>query len=850
MRFIFSMGIRETRSAWKRLLFFFACIAIGVGAIVAMRSLIQSVRLVLAGEARTLLAADVMISTDRPWAEQIEATISRRLAAFGVRERTDSVEMATMVRPANQGLQVAKMVELRAVEPAFPLYGQIVLQDSRKYDSGLLRDQGALVGPELLPQLGVSIGDQIVIGRETFTIKGVIAREAGRRLGAFSFGPRVLIDRATLEQTGLLTFGSRARRQMLIKVDEALMPSLVTLLRDDVRGQFITVRSYRQTEDRIGDNLERAENYLSLVGLVIVVLGGISVSSVMRVFVQQKIKTIAVAKCVGATTRQILSVYLLQALTLGLAGSLLGVGLASLALRAVPPEIAQYQGVPVAVGLTASAVIQGMGIGVLVALLFALVPLLEVRHVRPSLLLRQDIRRVGIDWVRLTVIGLVGAALVALAAWQAASLKIGLGVSAGFVGVGVVLHLVSDVLTRLTAPLAHAPWFPLRQAVLHLSRPGNQTRVILLAVGLGSFFIIGVRSLQVNLLDEFTTQMVDNTPDMFLLDIQRDQTEELSRFLASRIPELGGRGPTLIPVLRARVTALRGAELSFDNVEDVRGRGSLRREYTITYRGSLQPNERLVAGRFFDDPGRGPSSREPEVSIEQGIHERFNVNVGDLLRFDVLGRVIQARVTSIREVQWEDSRAGGFMFVFSPGIFEQAPHTYISPLRGLSNPTARAQLQHDLVVKFPNVSVIDVRAVLEAVRSVMDMVTLAVTIVCALVLASGVLILIGAVAMTKFQRVYEAAVFKTLGASGRDIATMLVIEYGLLGALAGTVGSICAIGLTWSLSRWALGIPWRPSPQENAVGMVMTTLLVATVGVAASLEVLRRKPLATLRAES
>jgi putative ABC transport system permease protein len=849
MRFIFSMGIRETRSAWKRLLFFFVCIAIGVGAIVAMRSLIQSVRQVLAGEARTLLAADVMISTDRPWAEAVESVIAKRLAAFGVRVRTDSVEMATMARPADEGLQVAKMVELRAVEPAFPLYGQIVLQDSRKYEAGLIGGHGVLVGPELLPQLGVSVGDPIIIGRETFTIKGVIAREAGRRPGAFSLGPRVLIDRAMLAQTGLLAFGSRARRQILVKVDEAVMPSLVSQLRSDLRGQFVNVRSFRQTEDRIGDNLERAENYLSLVGLVIVVLGGIAVSSVMRVFVQQKIKTIAVAKCVGATTRQILSVYVLQAVTLGLAGSLLGVGLASVALRAVPPEVARYQGYPVALGLTASAVIQGIGIGVLVALLFALVPLLEVRHVKPSLLLRQDARRMGIDWVRVAVIGVVGTALVGLAAWQAASLRIGLGVSAGFVGVGLVLHLVGWLLTRLTAPLAGAPWFPLRQAVLHLSRPGNQTRVILLAVGLGSFFIIGVRSLQANLLNEFSLQLGDDAPDMFLLDIQRDQTTDMSGFLASRIPELGGQGPTLIPVLRARVTAMRGAERNFDNVEDVRGRGSLGREYTITYRGYLQPNERVVAGRFFNDPGRGPGGREPEVSIEDGIRERFNVNVGDLLRFDVLGRVIEARVTSIREVQWEDSRTGGFMFVFSPGVFEQAPHTYISPLRGLSDPTARARLQHDLVVKFPNVSVIDVRAVLETVRSVMDMVTLAITIVGALVLASGVLILVGAVAMTKFQRVYEAAVFKTLGASARDIATMLVIEYGLLGALAGAVGSICAIALTWGVSRWALDIPWRLAPHENAGGMVATTLLVATVGVAASLDVLRRKPLATLRAE-
>jgi len=488
-------------------------------------------------------------------------------------------------------------------------------------------------------------------------------------------------------------------------------------------------------------------------------------------------------------------------------------------------------------------------VGVLVALLFSLVPLLEVRHVRPSLLLRHEARHGGTDWVQVVTVVVVGAALVALTSWQAASLQVGLAVSAGFVAVGVVLQLVGGALVRLTGSLAATSWFPLRQAVLHLSRPGNQTRVILLAIGLGSFFIIGVRSLQASLLEEFTLQFGENAADMFLLDIQRDQADDVRAFLAARIPDLGPAGPTLIPVLRARVTAVTGAEQRFDTIEDVRGRG-LGREYTVTYRGTLEPNERVLAGRFFDDPGRpsGPGA-EPEVSVEAGIVERFGVRVDDLLRFDVLGRTVQARVTSVREVQWEDTRAGGFMFVFGPGVFEDAPHTFISPLRSLQDPTARAQLQHDLVVRFPNVSVIDVREVLEQVRSVMGMVTLAITVVGALVLVSGVLILIGAVAMTKFQRVYEAAVFKTLGARSRDIAAMLVIEYGLLGGLAGAVGSISAVGLTWAVSRWALEIPWRLAPSENVAGMVVTALLVAAVGVGASLDVLRRKPLAILRAE-
>ena len=219
------------------------------------------------------------------------------------------------------------------------------------------------------------------------------------------------------------------------------------------------------------------------------------------------------------------------------------------------------------------------------------------------------------------------------------------------------------------------------------------------------------------------------------------------------------------------------------------------------------------------------------------------------MRFDILGRTVEARVTSIRDVEWRESRNGGFMFVFRPGPFDEAPQTFVSPLKGPSDPAARARFQHDLVEKFPNVSVIDFREVLETVRDVMSKVTLAITVVGGLVLFSGGLILIGAVAMTKFQRVYEAAVFKTLGANTRTITRMLLLEYGVLGALAGLVGSLGAIALTWGVSRYALEVPWRIFPNENLGGVVLTTLLVAVIGVLSSLDVLRNKPLSTLRAE-
>jgi putative ABC transport system permease protein len=290
---------------------------------------------------------------------------------------------------------------------------------------------------------------------------------------------------------------------------------------------------------------------------------------------------------------------------------------------------------------------------------------------------------------------------------------------------------------------------------------------------------------------------------------------------------------------------VKGREVNLDGVSDVRGRGSLAREYTITYRSAIEGNETIIGGRFWD----AAPSRNPEVSIEESIHERFHINVGDAVRFDVLGQPITARVTSVRHVNWRDSRAGGFMFVFRPGVLDKAPHAYIAPVRGPASAGARARLQRDLVAAYPNVSVIDVREVIETARRVIGNVALGISVVGGLVLFTGVLILIGAVAMTKFRRVYEAAILKTLGASSRLVGGVLLVEYGLLGLLAGVVGTLGGAVLSWSVSRWVIDIPWRASALDAVLPVVLTTIVVAVVGLAASLDVLRRKPLSTLRAE-
>jgi putative ABC transport system permease protein len=346
---------------------------------------------------------------------------------------------------------------------------------------------------------------------------------------------------------------------------------------------------------------------------------------------------------------------------------------------------------------------------------------------------------------------------------------------------------------------------------------------------------------QIGLLDAIKIEFSEDSPDMFLIDIQADQRETLVRTVVAA----GAREPKLVPVLRARVTGVKGQLTNLENYEDVRGRGSLGREYVITYRESLERNETLLEGSLA---GSSPPS-VPMVSIDKRLRDRYDLRVGDVMRFDVMGRAMDARIGSVREVDWSDARNGGFMFVFEPRAFADAPATYIAFMKGPSDTAARARVQREVAAALPNVSMIDAREILERALVIVDNVSLGVTIVGVVALLSGVLILAGAVAMTRFQRVYEAAIFRTLGATTNRLAAMLAFEYGLLGVLAGVIAAVGATVLAWSVSLRLLDIPWVIAPWTTGAGVALTGVLVLVVGVIASLEVLRQKPLSTLRSE-
>ena len=855
------MARREVRASWRRLLFFFACIAVGICAIVAVRSVIRNFNDVLTSDARGVLGADIQIESNRPWDAQTLSKISPIVQL--AQAKTETIEAATMLRPADPGKQGAIMIELKGVEGGYPLYGKMELEQGVPFHEALIAHQGAIVGRPALERLNLKIGDAVKIGTSVFYIRAILSHEPGP-IGGIRFGPRVIVERSALESAGLTGFGSRARRKILLKADESQVAPLVSRLREALKGKLVRVRSYRESEENINQQFTRAENFLSLTGLIILVLGGIGISSVTRVFLDQKKKSIAVLKCLGASGRKIILAYLLQILALGLLGSVAGIALAKIALVIVHSRYAEMLPATMNYSLKAFAIVQGFLFGLLVTFLFSALPLLRIRNIKPNVLFREEAEisipvwnaalhgrhrgqgrlrhgLTALDWTRLTVALVVTAGLVLLSAWQAGSLKVGFFFLAGLLATTGILQLAAILLMRTLRAMKRFSTFSLRHAIGGLYRPGNQTRVIILAVGLGCFFIIAIHSLQSNLLREMDFSSRANMANMYLIDIQSDQRAGVEKI----VREATGQTAQLVPTVRARIVAINGKTIDPESEEYKKDRQRLGFEYTVTHRNYLEPTETILSGKFWGKTGSGG---QPEVSIEESLKGIMGLDLGGTITWDILGRRITTRVSSIRRVDWHNARTG-FYVIFKPGVLENAPNVFIAALNAPASEPARSQFQRKLVDAYPNVTAIDVNDIVITVKRILNNVTLAVSFLGSFVFLSGLLILLGSIALTKFQRVYESAILKTLGARRSTILFILIVEYCLLGVLAGIIGTAAGMLLSYLVGRYVLEVPFHHSPSIYFAGIFLSALLVVIVGALSSLDVLNRKPLAILRAE-
>jgi putative ABC transport system permease protein len=840
MQFILNLTRREIRSSWQRLLFFFLCIALGVGSVVALRSLIQNLTRAVGTDARALMTADFELSSTNDFAPTDLTKIETVVAESGIVDgRNETITASSMARPADRNNTSIKLVELKGIEPPFPLVGSFELDDGKPFDFALLANNGAVVAKILLEDLQVKVGDRIRIGEGEFQIRAVFDEEPGGTSG-FRLGARVFIEKKAFDEAGI-SRNSRVRRRILYRTTDN-PTELVAKLRDTLKGTTINVQSYRETQENLGEQFTRTENYLALTGLLILVLGGVGVWNVARAFVEQKRKTVAVLKCLGASGGRIMTVYLLQILTLGLIGSLFGVVLAQLALWLVEWRLAETLPEKMTYGLNASTVAQGITLGVLISLLFSALPLLQIRNIKPKLLLRDEnnasLRRLDpTKWIfgAVSLLGLLGVAV-----WQAGSLKVGAFFLGGLALTSGALYLAALVLTRLLRNLRSVGPFALSQAVNSLYRPGNQTRIILLAVGLGAFVVLAVQSLQTNLVREFDFTRNQRLPSLFFVDIQKSQIDDLVKLIESGI----GEKAEAIPTVRARISHVNGEAFDFAQREVRQQQGQIGREFAVTYRPQLDDNETLLSGRWWLEG----TSDVPEVSVEEEMAARLKVSPGDSITFDISGRKLTARVANIRKLDLRNTRTA-FVFVFRPGALETAPQTFAATVLKRAAPTDRQRLQRAVLDAYPNVQIFDVADLVATVQKLVSNFVLAISFVGSFVILSGILILIGSIALTKSQRIYENAILKTLGAKRPTLTAILFAEYGLLGLLSGLIGAGFATVLSYAVSRYIMEIDWQFDPLLTIGGVLITAVIVMIVGAAASFDVLFRKPLSTLRSQ-
>ena len=837
--FIINTARREMRASWQRLLLFFLSIAIGVGSIVALRSLIQNMKVEVVREVRAMYGGDVRVGVNQAWTPETKAVLERYAKSSLVTAHTESLDLQTMVRAANDPNGRPVMVQLRAVQATFPLYGAVRLSDGTKYSHELLRERGVLVQPGLLQQANLQVGDTLKIGSLTFTIRGVMQHLPG---SAMQFGPlqRVLVDHADAVAAGLTGFGSRVQYDWFFKTHEGQDVALLKSLGEELRTTRLDwLGSYRNQEDWMTRVLGNWEGFLGLVGLAILVLGGIGIASVTRVFVQQKLKTIAILKCLGGQNRQVFSAYIAQVLVLSMVGSALGLALANALTHLAAHYAAGRFIVAVVPGLTWTATLQGLCIGVLVTLLFSLPPLLEIRQVKPILVLRRsDEARRRFDWMRLGAGLLLIVGLFALAYWVSGRLdKVGIFMGE-VLATALLLNVAGVVLIAALRRVRKLPSFVLRQGVGNLCRPGNQTRAILSAVGLGALFLITVRSLQVNVMQQYDLELDAGAADMYLMDVQKDQRSAAEAMLT----RLSGAAPNLVPVVSARIAGITRSTPAHNP------NSGLGWEMRVSYRAHLEPGETVVAGKFWEPT----PAKDAEVSVDEGLSENLTLSLGDKMIFEIVGQRIEAKITSIRRSERRltpTSYITRFNLIFRPGALEAVPQMFIGAVKGPPPGTERAQLQRTFVEAFPNVTMIDAYDIIGEIRARTAELSFAISFVGGFVFLCGVLILAGSVAMTKYQRLYEAAILKTLGARKKLIVAITLMEYGVLGLLAGLIGSAAAIGLTWAFCKYELRIPWQPAWTVNGIGVALTVLLVAAVGVLSSWDVLTKKPLSILRSE-
>ena len=832
----------------RRLVLYVSAMALGVAALVAIRSFGINLERAVAEQAKEVFGSDLEVRRSAAFPDSTAAlldSLASETDAATVRE----VSFPSMARfPASAGGEGrARLAQVRALDGPYPLYGEV---DTTPSDAAAqIGRGGALVDATLLLQMEAAVGDSVQVGGRTYPIVGRVDGVPGQAEIASLVGPRVYLPLADVDST-LLGFGSRARYAVGYRFPdpERATPAVASRL-DTYDVRYETAGEEQEEITEASGYLTR---FLSLVGFVALLLGGIGVASSVSVYVGEKAETVATLRCLGVSSGRVLAVYALQALALGAVGAVLGAALGVGVQRLLPLVLQGFLPVDVQNDVVPRALVEGLGVGLVTALLFALLPLVGVRRVPPLRALRADVRAGDADPLRWLLLALLVAAVGGFAylqtqSWGGAAAFVG-GTAAVFGLLALTAVLVRGVLRRVVRPGLPYAW---RQGLANLYTPGNQTLVLLLTMGLGVFLVLALALVQRSILEQVAIPTGDDrSPDVILFDVQPTQRDSLRALVE-------GQGLPVIqevPLVQMRIEALDGvpvdtllesADASFAGTEGGPERWTLTREYRSTYRSTTVPTETVTAGTFEgtapEDAAVVPVSLESELALD------LDVGVGSRITWDVSGAEIESVVTSLREVDWAQVQPN-FFAVFPEGPLDAAPQTAIVLTRA-GSPEASARVQSAAVEAFPNVSAVDVQLVLSIIDRVLGRVAFVLRFMALFAVATGLVVLAGAVRVALQQRTREVVMLRTLGASRAQVRRILVAEYALLGVLAALTGGVLAVAGAWGLAAFAFEIPFRPDLSWLGWALLVVPLLTVTVGLLGSRGALKQPPLAVLRAE-
>jgi putative ABC transport system permease protein len=857
-RFVLEMARREARGQARRLWPFVAAVAVGVGALVAINSFTENLQDTVRDQARALLGADLAVSSPRKFPPRGDALVAELARAAGGAATARVTSFAAMAYvPGTTG---ARLVQVAAVERGYPFYGRIETDPPGEWDR-LGEGPFALVDPSLLVALDARVGDTVALGEGRFQIKGAVTNVPGDVGVRAAFGPRVFIPAARLDETRLLVFGSRARYETFVRLPHAAdAQRLADRYRPLLAAERVSVRTVSEDERSVRESLGRLGRYLGLVSLVAVMLGGLGVASAVHAFVKRRMETIAILRCLGASAGRVFAVYLAQAAAIGLAGSVAGAGLGLAVQRLLPKLLGDFLPVDVRLAPSWRALAAGLGVGVVVAVLFSLLPLLGVRDVSPLVLLRRSFEpaaRRRRDPLRALAALALALSVFGLAALQSESLGAG-ALFAGAIGLVLgALWLCALGLARAMRRFVPGRWpYVWRQGLANLHRPANQTVAVVLALGFGAFLLDTLFLVQHNLLRDLRPGGSAAKPNLVLFDIQPGQRAPV----ADAARAAGFTLTPAVPIVPMRILAVKGTAattLLARAPAPGRPRGggpnpwTVRREYRSTYRDAPTASEKIVAGgpwtkgEWRGRPAGGPSQPALPISVETGVAEELGVGLGDEIVWDVQGLALTTRVASLRQVEWARFEPN-FFVVFPEGPLEAAPQTFLTLTR-IDDTAARARFQRRIVESFPNVTAVDLSQIQQAVEGIVGRVSLAIRFMALFSLGAGAAVLAGAVAATRQQRLREGALLKALGATRAQVLRVATAEYAALGALAAVAAATLSAAAAWAVVRFRFEAHFAlPAPPLLAMAAGLVLLTVA-VGLASSAEAFRRPPLEVLR---